>query len=267
MKSIFSKEQNKYLQENYDKKSYKEIAEILGFTERQIRGRINNMGLSKTRKFDKSYFDNIDSKEKAYWLGFIYADGYIVCNQHTATYELGIEINSQDNYLLKRLVYNLGNVHKVEYKHNYKSFNGYNYETDSCILRIYSKQICQSLINLNIVPNKTNSNLFPQNNNYFFDFLRGFVDGDGCIYVDKKNHIMINFTNSNEEFLSYINNKVNNLIGISGKIYKEKDKKYRLIYFRQNDIKILLDKIYDNKTDSYLIRKYNIYKSYYGFAS
>ena len=36
MKSIFSKEQNKYLQENYDKKSYKEIAEILGFTERQI---------------------------------------------------------------------------------------------------------------------------------------------------------------------------------------------------------------------------------------
>ena len=35
---------------------------------------------------------------------------------------------------------------------------------------------------------------------------------------------MINFTNSNEEFLSYINNKVNNLIGISGKIYKEKDK-------------------------------------------
>lgn len=78
---------------------------------------------------------------------------------------------------------------------------------------------------------------------------------------------MINFTNSNEEFLSYINNKVNNLIGISGKIYKEKDKKYRLIYFRQNDIKILLDKIYDNKTDSYLTRKYNIYKSYYGFAS
>ena len=126
MKSIFSKEQNKYLQENYDKKSYKEIAEILGFTERQIRGRINNMGLSKTRKFDKSYFDNIDSKEKAYWLGFIYADGYIVCNQHTATYELGIEINSQDDYLLKRLAYNLGNVHKVEYKHNYKSFNGYN---------------------------------------------------------------------------------------------------------------------------------------------
>ena len=43
MKSIFSKEQNKYLQENYNKKSYKEIAEILGFTERQIRGRINNI--------------------------------------------------------------------------------------------------------------------------------------------------------------------------------------------------------------------------------
>lgn len=267
MKSIFSKEQNDYLRENYNKKSYKEIAETLGFTERQIRGRINNMGLSKIRKFDKLYFERIDSREKAYWLGFIYADGYIVHNLKTATYELGIEINSQDDYLLKRLAYNLGNVHNVEYKHNYKTFNGYNYETDSCVLRIYSKQICESLIKLSVVPNKTNSNIFPKNSDYFFDFLRGFLDGDGCIYVDKNNHIMINFTNSNEEFLSYIKNEVNNLIGISGSIYKENDKKYRLVYFRQDDIKILLDKIYEDITVSYLIRKYNIYTSYYGFAS
>ena len=139
MKSIFTKEQNDYLRENYNKKSYKEIADILGFTERQIRGRINNMGLSKIRKFDKTYFKNIDSEEKAYWLGFIYADGYIVYNSNSATYELGIELNAKDDYILQKLAYNLGNVHKVEYKHNNRNFNGYNYFTDSSILRILKK--------------------------------------------------------------------------------------------------------------------------------
>lgn len=267
MKSIFTKEQNDYLRKNYNKKSYKEIAEILGFTERQIRGRINNMGLSKIRKFDKSYFNNIDSGEKAYWLGFIYADGYITRHKETRTYELGIELNSRDDYILQKFAENLGNVHNVEYKHQEKSFNGYNYSTDSCVLRIYSKQICEDLIKLNVVPNKTNSELYPKCNNFFFDFLRGFLDGDGCIYVDKKNRIMINFTNSNYDFLNYINNQVNSLIGISGKIYKEKDKKYRLVFFRQNDIYILLDKIYENLSNSYLVRKYDIYMSYYGFAS
>ena len=28
-------------------------------------------------KFDINIFDNIDTEEKAYWLGFIFADGYI----------------------------------------------------------------------------------------------------------------------------------------------------------------------------------------------
>ena len=267
MKSIFTKEQNDYLRENYNKKSYKEIADILGFTERQIRGRINNMGLSKIRKFDKTYFKNIDSEEKAYWLGFIYADGYIVYNSNSATYELGIELNAKDDYILQKFAYNLGNVHKVEYKHNNRNFNGYNYFTDSCILRIYSKQICDDLISLNIIPNKTNSKVFPKCNDYFFDFLRGFLDGDGCIYVDKRNHIMINFTNSNYDFLFYINEQVNNLLGVAGRIYKENDKKYRLVFFRQNDIVILLNNIYENLSNSYLERKYKIFESYYGFAS
>ena len=34
-------------------------------------------------KFNESIFDNIDSEEKAYWLGFIYADGYISSRYNT----------------------------------------------------------------------------------------------------------------------------------------------------------------------------------------
>ena len=261
-KTIFTPEQNQFMRDNYATMSYADIAKELGFTERQIRGRINNMGLSKIRKFNKKYFNSIDAAEKAYWLGFIYADGYIICNPLLANYEFGIELKSTDDYLLKQLSENLGGVHSLEYKHNCKRFNGYEYETDSCRLRVYSKDICNDLISNGVVPNKTLQSIYPQCNKFFQDFVRGFLDGDGCIYIDKKNHIGVSFTNANKDFLEYINTQIKNIMSITGSIYKENDKKYKLMYYRQNDVKRLLDWVYTNKTIC-LNRKYDIYTSYY----
>lgn len=56
MKKVFSDEDIKFLRDNYDKMQYKDIAQILGKTERQVRGKINGMGLSKLRQFNKSFF-------------------------------------------------------------------------------------------------------------------------------------------------------------------------------------------------------------------
>mgnify|MGYP004581692311 CR=1 FL=1 len=72
---MFSKDDILFMKTYYKDMPYKEIAKTLGFTERQIRGKINNMKLSKTRKFQSTYFDVIDTDLKAYYLGFIYADG------------------------------------------------------------------------------------------------------------------------------------------------------------------------------------------------
>lgn len=42
---------------------------------------VRNVDRNKLRKYDYSYaehiFEKIDSEEKAYWLGFLYADGHI----------------------------------------------------------------------------------------------------------------------------------------------------------------------------------------------
>ena len=264
MKSIFTKEQIEYMKNNYDKMSYLEIAERLGFTERQVRGKINNMGLSKLKKFNDDYFDVIDTVSKAYWLGFIYADGYLVINKSNRNYELGIELNINDVKLLEDFNSEFNNVHRISFKHSCKEFNGYQYETDSCILRIYSKKITDGLLSHNVYPNKTNRKEFPTCDEFFFEFLRGFMDGDGCIHVSKNNHIILKFTNSNIDFLEYLRDVIDTRLNIKGHIYKETDKKYQLTYFRQNDVKIVLDKIYENKDCQFLERKYDVYKSYYG---
>lgn len=264
MKSIFTDEQIEYLKSNYDKMSYREIANKLGFTERQIRGKINGLGLSKLRKFNNEYFKNITNPDQAYWLGFIYADGYLIENSKNRNYELGIELKQNDIKLLECFNELLGNVHKIITHHNTKNFNGYTYETDSCIIRIYSKEIVEDLKRLSVYPNKTYRNEFPMCNNLFWDFFRGFNDGDGCLHISQKNCIFVELTNSNKYFLEYLNNTIYSLLNIKGSIYKEKDRKYRLVYFRKNDTKLLLDTIYKNENCIKLQRKYDIYKSYYG---
>lgn len=105
-----------FIRENYMFMTQKEIAEYLGFTERQVRGKLNNMGYTKPRDFDKHYFHNIDSDLKAYFLGFIFADGYIVCRPETKNYEFAVQLQSEDKYVLEAINKELGGVHKISHK-------------------------------------------------------------------------------------------------------------------------------------------------------
>ena len=47
------------------------------------------------------YFDQIDNHEKAYFLGLLYADGYICKSNYT--YQMGIALQLQDKYIIEEL--------------------------------------------------------------------------------------------------------------------------------------------------------------------
>ena len=77
------------MRDNFMVMQYKDIAKELGeFTERQVRAWINHNCDKKIRSFNDSYFNSISTPNQAYWLGFIYADGTVVCNAETRNYEL-----------------------------------------------------------------------------------------------------------------------------------------------------------------------------------
>lgn len=264
MRSIFNKEQINFIKDNYKDISYSEIANHLGFTERQIRGKVSNMGLKKNRQFNKRYFKSINTPNQAYWLGFIYADGYLLYKPESRSHELGIELKDDDVQTLINFNKELGGVHKIQKRQRTKTFNGYEYTTNTCLIRIYSKDIVEDLINLQVFPNKTYVEDHPKCDEFFWSFLRGYIDGDGCISINDRNYIRLHMVSANTDFFKYLKDKINDLLNIEGSIYKENDRKYQLCYFRQADIKTILDKIYENKNCTKMIRKYNIYKSYYG---
>ena len=60
----------------------REMAKILNVNRTTIQRHLKKLGLSTPNyhnelKFDNTVFDNINTEEKAYWLGFLYADGSI----------------------------------------------------------------------------------------------------------------------------------------------------------------------------------------------
>ena len=133
--------------------------------------------------YNENYFEIIDSEEKAYWLGFIAADGSIVNNGTI----LEISLSSKDKEHLIKMVNALdGDLNMIKDR-NQKAGNGKCYPTSR--LNVCSTKLCNDLYKLNIVPNKGFILNFPSNisKELMKHYLRGYFDGDGSICTNGKN--------------------------------------------------------------------------------
>lgn len=261
---MFSESDKKYIATHYLVDSYKDIGNTLGYTARQIQGYVNNhfKGKIKIRNFNSDYFKYIDCPAKAYWLGFLYADGWVVYDEQRRNYECSIQLQSGDLAILQDLNNRLGGIHRIEFRHKESKIldNSEISITDSYTLRIFSREIVKDLIKHNILPNKTQSPIYPTvNKELFFDFLRGYIDGDGCIYYNsKRNALAVHITGAHEDVFKYLQKVLQDDYGISSGVYGETTRKYRIMITGKNAMR-LLESIYKNTAEPKLERKYNKY--------
>ena len=107
----WTNEEIEFLKNNYQDKSYKEIGEYLGRKEQAIRSKLHYLGLKKDiHHCNYDYFEIIDTEDKAYWLGFIYADGNINKAKNTLT----INLQGKDNGHLAKLNKCIGGNYSVK---------------------------------------------------------------------------------------------------------------------------------------------------------
>ena len=127
-------------------------------------------------QFNHDYFKIIDTEEKAYILGFLYADGY------NSDKQIVIAQLEQDVDILEKInkAINADNqIKKVIQKSNKKT---------KCILCYSSVDMCKDLTNLGCFRNKSLTCTFPTflNASLIRHFIRGYFDGDGCVWVGKR---------------------------------------------------------------------------------
>lgn len=149
-------------------------------------------------KFNENIFDVIDTEEKAYWLGFIFADGYIssspldVNKKSTYTFELSLSIVDIEHLYKfnKFMEHNKCNIKTSVSKQNDKIF-------ERCRWQIANKHLWNTLNSYGCTPKKSLTLEFPnkdifKSSDLIKHFVRGYFDGDGCISYHKTNPKDIN---------------------------------------------------------------------------
>lgn len=148
-------------------------------------------GLRKPKKsiasvnpVNAEYFDEVDNFKKAYWLGFIMADGYTYKTPNREKYELAIKIKSTDIDHLKEFAKDIEFPEEKIVIGSGKRNGNINYY---CQLRTYNTHLVTTIMKKHkIVQNKTYVQCLPDSipKKYISDFIRGYWDGNGSLRKD-----------------------------------------------------------------------------------
>lgn len=219
--------------------------------------KINNIRVKFKYKVDNNFFKKIDSSDKAYWLGYICADGNISKNT------FNFSIASKDREIIEKFKSAINSNHKIYFREYYdkrylKTYKIYN-------LIITRKEIVLDLINLGITSNKTNELEMPKiEEKYYSYFFAGLFDGDGCVFSQKKKNKIyygVDLISTKEilEFLQqYLICKYNFSKTSIKKIKSKKENLYHINFYK--NAKDFMNWIYQDEQFSYLQRKMDKYR-------
>lgn len=143
----------------------------------------NRSKLNRKYTLNENYFDKIDTEEKSYFLGLLYADGY----NHEKNSCISLQLQDRDKKILEKFNIEINSNRPLSIIRN--SVKNPMWK-DAYKLTINSKHMSQRLSEIGCFQAKSLTLKFPSHDiipdNLINHFLRGYMDGDGCIYYKLK---------------------------------------------------------------------------------
>lgn len=260
---VLTPEQYEWAKSEYLSKpiSTKELARQLMVDPRILYDFFQKEGIQRQTIFtyNDDFFEVIDTEEKAYWLGFLSADGYIDVPDN----KLVLETSYKDVKHLECLIENLCPL--KEYKK--KRIKKFGKEYDAAFVYFNSPKICNDLIKMGCTGKKTFNLRFPKkllNPELLRHFVRGYFDGDGSVHpIKKRKGVYVEYC-GNKEFLTALQSYLEKTVEYYKKVKLiPKGQAYTFRKAGNYVSEILYKYMYSNAT-IYLKRKYNIFLNAYG---
>lgn len=215
--------------------------------------------MKRKRRYNlnENYFEVIDSCEKAYWLGFIAADGYIT-RRKTGQAVLGISLAEIEP--LERFREDIS-TDKPIYRYDWKDNPGKYSDGTEFKLLLVSDKLVNDIEKHGIVERKTFKLKFPKDlkEEYYSHYIRGYFDGDGSVFYTssrgKKDEVLCVTICGTNSFLTDLSEK----IGVSSdKIYKDNRTKndcWSLKLYNQTFALPFYSYIYKNINGEYFLHR------------
>lgn len=261
-----------FILDNYENMTWKEIGNKINRTENSIQMKSKRLGIKKLPYYcNKDFFEIIDTEEKAYWLGFITADGWISHGKNNSA-EVAIQLAIKDIEHLKKFNQSINGNYRISTGEK-RCPLGSEQLNKFCLIRIYSIKMANDLLKYNITANKTyNIQLVNLSDEMMSHFIRGYFDGDGSVYIHsyKQRSISAKFTSASKLMteqmrILLLKNNINTYI------VKTEGKKnqtvpiYEIMIGGMKNVDVFLDYIYKDATiylDRKLKRAIELYKKF-----
>lgn len=202
---------------------------------------------------NEDYFENIDTQNKAYFLGLIIADGNVFKednNKSNRQSSISITLQDSDNYILSKFKEEI-------FVNTSVASDGRGASTIS----VRSNKMADDLLKYNIMERKSFSTSLPNiDDNLMKHLIRGILDGDGSVQgrqTDIKNRYKhsVGFCGAKllmTQIRDYLVGKLN-LTNVS--VYTYKNRELSMVTWSAvKDMKLLYHYLYDD-AETYLIRK------------
>ena len=207
--------------------------------------------------YNRQKFNEINTEEDAYWLGFITADGCIIENKW-----LAIQLGEVDyNHLVKFCQY-------MEFPEEeipmiiQKSYGGaYDKNNTVYFVKICSLEIIKNLMDKGIVARKSGKEIpyICKTKELELAYIRGLIDGDGYLRSTQYGMGIVGSYAICEYIRNYL---IANVHDLSKNNIHQHGAIWKFAFSGFNNCSIVTKALYENAT-IFLDRKYNLYKTQY----
>lgn len=244
--------------------SLREMEKITGHGRQAMSKMLERLGI-KTSKgnhyrkyfFDFDFFEKIDNELKAYWLGFLYADGCILPVNKYGEQEFKLALAKEDLEILEHFKEDLHSTYPIrEDRSKHEKDPSHQIQV---LLSQRSQKTVEDLKKLGCVERKSLILTFPTEeqvpSQFIYDFIRGYFDGDGSITGNDRGYNII-FVGT-EDFIKKLSTYFS-----GGSIYQDKRKTNSWYYNLGGNLQVIqaYHLMYDNKT-RFLKRKYEKFQT------
>lgn len=217
----------------------------------KVHGDIN----TKLSRRQLEYNENIvqdNSPASHYFIGWITSDGYI-----DEKYG-GITLEICDKEILDRFKEILGYSGQIKVSNKRQKHHKQAYR-----LNLKSRKLTQDFVNIGIKQKKSKTIGMPKiDQKYYYHFLRGLIEGDGSIILDKRQRLFVFFNSASKKLIDSISNltdiKPTSIITLKNEGY---DNAYRLVWTDKKALE-LCEFLYKDSENLRLERKYQKYIQY-----
>lgn len=200
----------------------------------------------------------------SYVFGYFVADGCISVSKNRIKNPYTFNITSIDQGHLYKIRDVLGSTHKISSKNSHNKNPAFQ-------IQIRSSLLANDLMSLGVFPRKTyNLQKINVPEKYFWDFARGFFDGDGSVYIYNVNgvpQIKTSFVCASLRFIEDLNEKICRYLGIPLKSIHKKEaqgeriEQYSVNYYIEDSEK-LMTCFYAHNPTLYLSRKKKVFNQW-----